>query len=216
MDVYGSLRKGNNEFVPFLYQGQYVDAETGLAYNRFRYYDSEAGNYISQDPIGLLSGQDNLYGYVKDIGTYVDLFGLAGTAWDAIDFFRDQNGMPVLGNSIPKIGDGKGTVAFVKVNGEKIFGINSSLLGDGDKDLSRAWRDKIGLGAGKSQVFFHAEAYSLMSAHSKFGELPSKMTLYVDRATCPNCQKYLPGVMKALGIKELEIIDKSGKKLHLH
>ncbi|MDR2233525.1 MAG: hypothetical protein LBE56_10430 [Tannerella sp.] len=31
---------------PFRYQGQYQDAETGLYYNRFRYYDHCSGNYI--------------------------------------------------------------------------------------------------------------------------------------------------------------------------
>jgi hypothetical protein len=40
--------------------------ETGLAYNRFRYYDSEVGMYVSQDPIGLASGGLNLYAYVSD------------------------------------------------------------------------------------------------------------------------------------------------------
>ncbi|MCS4304100.1 RHS repeat-associated protein [Chryseobacterium sp. BIGb0232] len=45
LDAYGSLRKGDNEFVPFLYQEQYVDGETGLAYNRFRYYDLESAEY---------------------------------------------------------------------------------------------------------------------------------------------------------------------------
>ncbi|WP_249031158.1 RHS repeat-associated core domain-containing protein [Prevotella pallens] len=39
--------------MPFKYQGQYEDVETGLYYNRFHYYDSCAGNYISQNPIWL-------------------------------------------------------------------------------------------------------------------------------------------------------------------
>lgn len=76
LDIYGSLRKGDNEFVPFLYQGQYVDGETGLAYNRFRYYDPDIGSFISQDPIGLNGGLTNLYGYVRDSNTWVDIFGL--------------------------------------------------------------------------------------------------------------------------------------------
>ena len=48
-------RKDNNNssFIPFKYQGQYEDVETGLYYNRFRYYDSCAGNYINQNPIWL-------------------------------------------------------------------------------------------------------------------------------------------------------------------
>ena len=75
-DVYGKLRKGDNRFIPFLYQGQYVDTETGLAYNRCRYYDNEGGNYISKDPIGL-SGGFTLYTYVNDTNCWIDIFGLA-------------------------------------------------------------------------------------------------------------------------------------------
>lgn len=41
LDIYGNCRKGDNDFIPFLYQGQYYDSETGLAYNRFRYYSPE-------------------------------------------------------------------------------------------------------------------------------------------------------------------------------
>ena len=39
----------NSSFIPFKYQGQYGDIETGLYYNRFRHYDSCTGNYIGQD-----------------------------------------------------------------------------------------------------------------------------------------------------------------------
>ncbi|MFP9462565.1 RHS repeat-associated core domain-containing protein, partial [Pectobacterium brasiliense] len=39
------------------YQGQLFDAETGLYYNRHRYYDAESGQYLSPDPIGLLGGR---------------------------------------------------------------------------------------------------------------------------------------------------------------
>ncbi|WP_027064298.1 RHS repeat-associated core domain-containing protein, partial [Lonsdalea quercina] len=38
------------------YQGQIYDAETGLYYNRHRYYDADSGQYISPDPIGLAGG----------------------------------------------------------------------------------------------------------------------------------------------------------------
>ena len=75
IDVYGALRKGNNEFVPFLYQGQYVDRETGDTYNRFRYCSSESGMYLSQDPIGL-EGGIRLYGYVNDVNGWIDELGL--------------------------------------------------------------------------------------------------------------------------------------------
>ena len=49
--------------IPFLFQGQYYDEEIKLAYNRFRYYDPQMGRYISEDPIGLESGELNLFSY---------------------------------------------------------------------------------------------------------------------------------------------------------
>lgn len=79
LDCYGNLRieKGERNFIPYLYQGQYIDGETGLAYNRFRYYDPESGNYISQDPLSLNGNNPTLYGYVKDPNSWVDIFGLS-------------------------------------------------------------------------------------------------------------------------------------------
>ncbi|HED33686.1 MAG TPA: RHS repeat-associated core domain-containing protein, partial [Gammaproteobacteria bacterium] len=38
------------------FQGQYFDEESGLHYNRHRYYNPDTGQFISQDPIGLLGG----------------------------------------------------------------------------------------------------------------------------------------------------------------
>ncbi|ATZ92553.1 hypothetical protein DYD83_00340 [Dickeya fangzhongdai] len=35
------------------FAGQYRDSESGLCYNRFRYYDSAGGCYASPDPIGI-------------------------------------------------------------------------------------------------------------------------------------------------------------------
>ncbi|WP_424409890.1 RHS repeat-associated core domain-containing protein [Pasteurella sp. PK-2025] len=59
-----------------LFAGQYFDQESGLAYNRFRYYDPESGNYISSDPIGLQGGE-RPFGYVGNPLDWVDLFGLS-------------------------------------------------------------------------------------------------------------------------------------------
>jgi RHS repeat-associated protein len=62
---------------PWRWPGQYEDEETGLFYNRFRYYDPEAGHYISQDPIRLLGGT-KLFQYVRDPNFVIDPLGLAG------------------------------------------------------------------------------------------------------------------------------------------
>ena len=69
----------NSSFIPFKYQGQYEDVETGLYYNRFRYYDPRIGNYISQDPIRLMGNNPTLYGYVSNSNVAVDPLGLM--AW---------------------------------------------------------------------------------------------------------------------------------------
>jgi RHS repeat-associated protein len=55
--------------------GQWEDAETGLSYNRNRYYDPDAGRYISADPIELTGGL-NAYAYPTDPLDHPDLYGL--------------------------------------------------------------------------------------------------------------------------------------------
>ena len=79
LDIYGkvlAVNKGTEFDCPFRFQGQYADEETGLYYNRFRYYDPNTGNYLNQDPIGLAGGNPTLYGYVFDPNTQIDPFGL--------------------------------------------------------------------------------------------------------------------------------------------
>ena len=78
LDIYGKVRylEGEEEFIPFRYQGQYYDKETQLCYNRFRYYSPETGLYISQDPIGLAGNNPNFYADVFDSNAQVDVFGL--------------------------------------------------------------------------------------------------------------------------------------------
>ena len=80
-DIYGNVRNlhGSRKFIPFRQLGQYEDDETGLYYNRFRYYDPRIGNYISQDPIRLAGGNPTLYGYVEDCNKLVDILGFAPT-----------------------------------------------------------------------------------------------------------------------------------------
>ncbi|MCG5055327.1 MAG: RHS domain-containing protein [Myxococcales bacterium] len=82
--VWGDLRnvRGIRSACPFRWPGQYEDEETGLYYNRFRYYDPDAGEYVSRDPIGLAGGAGP-YGYVHDPSTWKDPAGLAGISDDA-------------------------------------------------------------------------------------------------------------------------------------
>lgn len=61
---------------PIRFQGQYHDHETGLHYNRYRYYDPMVGRFISQDPIGYAGGL-NLFEYAPNPLNWVDPLGLA-------------------------------------------------------------------------------------------------------------------------------------------
>ncbi|BBF86230.1 Rhs family protein [Aquitalea magnusonii] len=61
---------------PFRFQGQYHDDESGLHYNRYRYYDPEIGRFISRDPIGLLGGI-NIHSYTLNPITWIDPLGLS-------------------------------------------------------------------------------------------------------------------------------------------
>lgn len=78
LDMNGNVieETGNKGMIPFLFQGQYFDRETGLAYNRFRYYSPKMGMYVSQDPIRLAGSNLTIYGYVKDSNSLLDIWGL--------------------------------------------------------------------------------------------------------------------------------------------
>ena len=60
---------------PLRFQGQYFDGETGLHYNRFRYYDPVVGRFVHQDPIGLAGGS-NFYIFAVNPQIWADILGL--------------------------------------------------------------------------------------------------------------------------------------------
>ncbi|SEF32362.1 RHS repeat-associated core domain-containing protein [Variovorax sp. NFACC28] len=62
---------------PIRFQGQYWDEETGLHYNRYRFYDPANGRYVSRDPIGIHGGL-NIYVYAPSAISWVDPRGLSG------------------------------------------------------------------------------------------------------------------------------------------
>ncbi len=60
------------------FQGQQVDDETGLHYNRHRYYDPQVGRFIGKDPIRLVGGV-NMFQYGPNPISWIDPLGLAST-----------------------------------------------------------------------------------------------------------------------------------------
>jgi len=65
----GCLQEQNLRF-----QGQYLDRETGLHYNTFRFYDPDVGRFMQPDPIEL-SGGHQLYGYAPNPESWIDPLG---------------------------------------------------------------------------------------------------------------------------------------------
>ncbi|MCX2803319.1 RHS domain-containing protein, partial [Microbulbifer thermotolerans] len=109
--AYGNLaiKHCNRIEQPIRFQGQYYDEETGLHYNRFRYYDPEVGAFTQQDPIGLLGGVNN-YQYVPNPVGWVDPLGLtckeqtAHVPNNARPTFSTTDAVPVSGSRAIDLG----------------------------------------------------------------------------------------------------------------
>ncbi|HDS1130715.1 TPA: RHS domain-containing protein [Stenotrophomonas maltophilia] len=72
------------------FQGQYLDSETSLHYNTFRFYDPMLGRFITQDPVGLFGG-NNLYQYAQNPQSWIDSLGLACDKWDVSSHKVNKN-----------------------------------------------------------------------------------------------------------------------------
>ena len=78
LDPWGNVQEEFNPqhiSQPFRLPGQHHDKDTGLYYNRHRYYDPSIGSYVNQDPIGL-RGSRNQYSYPLSPYRKIDPLGL--------------------------------------------------------------------------------------------------------------------------------------------
>jgi RHS repeat-associated protein len=65
-DTFGNLSASTGSLTtPFQYTARDYDPETGLRYYRARYYDTQTGRFLSEDPVGF-SGGINFYPYVSN------------------------------------------------------------------------------------------------------------------------------------------------------
>ena len=76
------------------FQGQYFDVESELHYNTFRYYASDIGRFVTQDPLGL-GGGVNLYQYAPNATAWIDPWGLS---FKSVNFEGSPELFPVTGN----------------------------------------------------------------------------------------------------------------------
>ncbi|WP_434676011.1 RHS repeat-associated core domain-containing protein [Pseudomonas sp. D3-10] len=102
------LRHGDGKRLeqPLRFQGQYHDRESGLHYNRHRYYNPETGRYLTLDPSKLKGGL-NGYRYTLNPTGWVDPLGLEGCPGDGCK-------KPAIGKQDPatKVGVDEGEPAL--------------------------------------------------------------------------------------------------------
>ncbi|MFZ5530238.1 MAG: RHS repeat-associated core domain-containing protein, partial [Pseudomonadota bacterium] len=103
--------------------GQWEDEESGLHYNDQRYYDPEAGRYISPDPLGLEGGL-NGYVYVGNnpLG-YGDPLGLILFAFDGTGNTNHKGDLRQLGGSTTNVW--RFTQAYQSGNARYITGVGT-------------------------------------------------------------------------------------------
>ena len=98
-----SLQSKNGFTLHLRLPGQYEDTETGLYYNRQRYYDPVRGQYLSPDPAGNPDGP-NGYAYVRHNPLkYIDPEGLILFAFDGTGNTNDEQDLAALGNGISNV-----------------------------------------------------------------------------------------------------------------
>ncbi|WP_415829601.1 RHS repeat-associated core domain-containing protein, partial [Delftia tsuruhatensis] len=83
--------------------GQHHDRETGLYYNRHRYYDPVVGSYVNQDPIGWLGGT-NHFNYPENPLNWIDPMGLRSIGPPAAGTYypRGQIPRPIPRSDLPR------------------------------------------------------------------------------------------------------------------
>ncbi|MCA9652322.1 MAG: hypothetical protein KC501_20580 [Myxococcales bacterium] len=98
--------------LPWGFPGQFLDEETGLYYNRYRYYDPRSGSYISRDPLRLAGGEQ-LYGYCRDPLISIDPLGLSSRSdYDRGVSFFGKDVVPFIDRPDATLGRAGG-VAFL-------------------------------------------------------------------------------------------------------
>ncbi|MGH7295046.1 MAG: RHS repeat-associated core domain-containing protein, partial [Polyangiaceae bacterium] len=85
---------------PFRLLGQYADAETGLCYTRFRYFDPDGARWISPDPLGIRGGA-NAFGFDGNPTTDVDPLGLCKSGRAKWANTVSKKGVPYDANGDP-------------------------------------------------------------------------------------------------------------------
>ena len=98
-DAFGNVTVSGSRNVaqPFAFTGREYDTETQMYFYRARYYDPQAGRFVTKDPIGFGSGDVNLYAYVENSPVnLIDPDGLDSAEGSRGGFGPISWGIPVI------------------------------------------------------------------------------------------------------------------------
>lgn len=139
----------------------------------------------------------------------------------AIETYRKENLLENL------FGSRIGTVTYTELNGERIFGSNSTSPTYTSRDRSAAitLRDVLvekypevmnsdQAGRRPNEAIFHAEATALLrAARANGGTLVGRsLEIHSDRHLCPSCDKVLPYVGLELGNPTVIFVQPNGRR----
>ncbi|HEY8946452.1 MAG TPA: RHS repeat-associated core domain-containing protein, partial [Polyangiaceae bacterium] len=203
------------------FNGQWLDDESGLFYNHFRYYDPDIGRYLSPDPIGVLGGL-NEYAFVPCPFEAFDPDGLAKALGGGPMEYTggyDRENRPTLrrtrtvrdGNGDPPYNDRRvpspGNGSHGPDAGGKCLAVtrgpegqtNAFVSGQGrpgvasSPDLPASW----GVTPGQMGNWTHAEIQALNHIRQT-GQPGQTYDLFIDRPCCPRCDTSVPRALTDL------------------
>ncbi len=153
------------------FQGQYLDRETGLHYNLYRFYDPDIGKFISGDPISLKGGI-NLYAYAPNPLSWIDPLGLkCGSSYEqarnkALKWLEER-GFKAERVNIGKFGSTRGKpVGMTTADGKTGFRI--------EYDERSGAHINVFSGKDKGEHFLFDASESIVTKLQKLFDLPSK------------------------------------------
>jgi len=217
----------------FFFTGRYLDPLTGLQYNDARWYNSEIGRWMSEDPIGFAARDANLSRYVGNEATmFVDPDGLAkktiGTGVRGYTLFlewfpdrytgelkvlRGKEEMAIIKYMLnPKTGEGV-CETVVRHGGKTLPGIASSKL----KKLAPQIRDAmdrivVRRTGGEWVISRIGRRIGLGTAGKGMGTgvgagLAAFLTVLTDANTCDAAEVHPPIILTQIDPRELGLSD---------
>lgn len=190
-EAYGRVTEGDPMAALSRFPGHWYEPETGLHYNRWRYFDPETGTYLSPEPLGLEGGTET-YSYVMGRPlSLVDPDGLKGCTVKLYDGSGKEIGSGESGSSTPLH---PAVAAALPVANAREVGPGGATDASSCAEPAalskylKKWQDDNGgascdPGTLQGRQNLHRALSGIGSISSKMGSTPM--------AACPNCSQTL-------------------------